>query len=84
MLGNVNTGSALSAFEKMEEKGTLWLYNMCLFPLTVSIVMPASLVGTSGCPFLAPLLEPFDLVHCDLWTSPVLSVWLQVLPGHPR
>jgi hypothetical protein len=25
MLGNVNTSSALSAFEKMEEKGTLFM-----------------------------------------------------------
>jgi hypothetical protein len=29
-------------------------------------------------------IQPFDLVHCDLWTSPILSVWLQVLPGHYR
>jgi hypothetical protein len=39
-------------------------------------VIPASLVSTSGCSFLAPLLEPFNpnLVHCDLWTSPIPSV----------
>jgi hypothetical protein len=39
-------------------------------------VIPASLVSTSGCSFLAPLLEPFNpnLVHCDLWTSPIQSV----------
>jgi hypothetical protein len=41
----------------------------------IPCVMPVSLVGTSGCPFLAPLLEPFDLVHYDLWTFPVPSVF---------
>jgi hypothetical protein len=33
--------------------------------------MPVSLVGMSGCPFLAPLLEPFD--HLTSFTSPVPS-----------
>jgi hypothetical protein len=39
--------------------------------------MPAGLVGMSDCPFLAPLLEPFSplISHCDLWTSPVPSVF---------
>jgi hypothetical protein len=39
----------------------------------IPCVMLANLVDTSGCPFLAPLLEQFDLIHCDLWTSPVPS-----------
>ena len=33
MLGNVNTSSALSAFEKMEEKGTLFMSDIFLLLL---------------------------------------------------
>jgi hypothetical protein len=25
----------------------------------------------------------FDLIHCDLWNSPIVSIWVQVLFGYP-
>jgi hypothetical protein len=39
-------------------------------------VMPTSLVGTSGCPFLTPLLEPFSPLtsYTVTFGPPVLSV----------